>query len=429
MTALIDTPHSHGDGEVFVSSYPPRRRRTLKDRIKRNMASSATSATSSSYSYSAGSPFVSGVITSGVSGSGNDPREELVLAAASTLASLGVTSPTSSFNSPGVMSFSGGDELRNDEHPTNATGSASVARSTPTDVTLLSGRMLMPSWIRPPPIVAPPSQLEVVETESRLSRLSRPFASLGGSGIPLTFPQTLMEVLSNPEISDIVTWLPHGKGFIILHKHKFSVDIMPGYFKQSKFTSFTRKLNRWGFSRVCRGPEMGAYYHKFFQRGNYLLCMQMHCRSNNKSTKDTTTMDNTASSSPATSPKHDPKVSSSPPPIKTSSNVISNTMSHLELDTKSSSPLPHLSPSPAEAVPNNNSDPAPTLPMNTTRRSAPLYNMQHHPSDISNNNAISNSNASSFVVKPSIRAAGHAYGRNLGQISIWPSPGAAARHC
>ena len=71
-----------------------------------------------------------------------------------------------------------------------------------------------------------------------------------------------MEVLSNPEVTDIITWLPHGKGFIILQKRRFSMDVMPLYFKHSKFTSFTRKLNRWGFTRVSRGPEMGAYYHK-----------------------------------------------------------------------------------------------------------------------------------------------------------------------
>ena len=186
-----------------------------------------------------------------------------------------------------------------------------------------------------------------------------------------------MKVLSNPELSDIVTWLPDGKGFIILQKRKFSVDAMPRYFKHSKFTSFTRKLNRWGFTRASRGPEMGAYYHKFFQRGNYLLCMQMHCHSNNKSTKDTATMDPTASPSPATSPKHAPEVSSSPPPIKTSLNV----MSHLELGAESSSLWPHLSPSPAKAVPNNNSDPASTLPRNNIRSSAALSNL-HHPSAI-----------------------------------------------
>lgn len=88
-----------------------------------------------------------------------------------------------------------------------------------------------------------------------------------------------MEILSGDEINDVISWLPHGKGFIIYKKKKFAAEVLPVYFKQSKFTSFTRKLNRWGFTRVTRGPETGAYYHKYFQRGDLRLCMQMSCQS------------------------------------------------------------------------------------------------------------------------------------------------------
>lgn len=48
-------------------------------------------------------------------------------------------------------------------------------------------------------------------------------------------------------------------------------------FKQCKFTSLTRKLNRWGFTRVTRGSESGAYYHKFFIRDDPRLVTQMSC--------------------------------------------------------------------------------------------------------------------------------------------------------
>jgi len=97
--------------------------------------------------------------------------------------------------------------------------------------------------------------------------------------IPMSFPQRLMEILSDEEHADVISWLPHGKGFIMYKKKKFAAHVLPKYFKQSKFTSFTRKLNRWGFVRVTRGPETGAYYHQFFQRGNLRLCMQMSCQS------------------------------------------------------------------------------------------------------------------------------------------------------
>ena len=87
-----------------------------------------------------------------------------------------------------------------------------------------------------------------------------------------------MEILATEEHADVVGWLPHGRGFIIYKKKKFAVEVLPVHFKHSKFTSFTRKLNRWGFSRVTRGPETGAYYHKFFQRNDLRLCMQMSCQ-------------------------------------------------------------------------------------------------------------------------------------------------------
>jgi hypothetical protein len=92
------------------------------------------------------------------------------------------------------------------------------------------------------------------------------------------FPQRLMEILSEPFNIDAITWLPHGKAFIIINRQKFSDQILPKYFRKTKFTSFTRKLNRWNFTRVTRGPELGAYYHEFFQRGNEALCTQMYCK-------------------------------------------------------------------------------------------------------------------------------------------------------
>ena len=36
-----------------------------------------------------------------------------------------------------------------------------------------------------------------------------------------------MEVLADPEIANVITWLPHGKGFIIIQKRKFPINVMP----------------------------------------------------------------------------------------------------------------------------------------------------------------------------------------------------------
>jgi len=94
------------------------------------------------------------------------------------------------------------------------------------------------------------------------------------------FPQRLMKLLDNPSNHDAIIWLPHGKSFLIIDRQKFSTKVLPKYFRKTKYTSFTRKLNRWNFSRVTSGPDLGAYYHEFFQSGNEALCIQMYCKNN-----------------------------------------------------------------------------------------------------------------------------------------------------
>jgi len=412
---------------VSSSSRPRPRRRTLKERIKRNymadedgLASSATSATSSwslpiitESSPSSSSAFSSAQLAAATRSHSADPpttstvapsREEAVLAAASALASLGVTSPTT------TTVASGGTSPR-----------ASSGGCQPT--TLITARTTRPSSIiRPPPFVvaassSPSLAVDVVQitdaaaatiqpvqrpsmllsnTNDSSGSNSRPFASSLGSDIPLTFPQKLMEVLSDPKVSSTITWLPHGKGFVILQKRKFACEVMPLYFKHSKFTSFTRKLNRWGFSRVSRGPEMGAYYHKFFQRGNYLLCMQMHCQSNNKSfAKDTVTTSpaTAASSSPVTSPKHNDAIitSTSSPPIETLPIMTSTPMSPLQLDAKSPCSLP------AAAAPSDSNMDDHVIPIRNSSRSFEVSGPHCHSPAILDVNRVANTVPSSFA--------------------------------
>uniref|UniRef100_A0A7S4JSM2 HSF-type DNA-binding domain-containing protein n=1 Tax=Odontella aurita TaxID=265563 RepID=A0A7S4JSM2_9STRA len=127
------------------------------------------------------------------------------------------------------------------------------------------------------PSIRSPSTEDEDNDDGAPSRKAR--SGQSDEDVPMTFPQRLMELLDNEQHSDVVAWLPHGKGFIIYQKKRFANEVLPSYFKQAKFTSFTRKLNRWGFQRVSRGAETGAYFHQYFQRGNPRLCMQMCCQS------------------------------------------------------------------------------------------------------------------------------------------------------
>jgi len=91
------------------------------------------------------------------------------------------------------------------------------------------------------------------------------------------FPQKLMDILSDPANEDAVCWHPNGKVFVIVNRQKFSKRILPKYFRKSKYTSFTRKLNRWNFTRLTRGRQQSTYYHEFFQKDKENLCTQMYC--------------------------------------------------------------------------------------------------------------------------------------------------------
>lgn len=75
--------------------------------------------------------------------------------------------------------------------------------------------------------------------------------------------------------------------FSILDPKAFTADILPEHFKSAKFSSFNRKLHRWGFARHFRGKEAGAYYHKDFQKDRLDLAEQMTCKLETQTSKST----------------------------------------------------------------------------------------------------------------------------------------------
>eukprot|EP00529_Nitzschia_sp_RCC80_P028879 CAMPEP_0113453582 /NCGR_PEP_ID=MMETSP0014_2-20120614/7428_1 /TAXON_ID=2857 /ORGANISM="Nitzschia sp." /LENGTH=336 /DNA_ID=CAMNT_0000344973 /DNA_START=108 /DNA_END=1118 /DNA_ORIENTATION=- /assembly_acc=CAM_ASM_000159 len=98
------------------------------------------------------------------------------------------------------------------------------------------------------------------------------------------FPQRLHEILADSSLSDIITWLPHGRSFVIIRPDLFCEQVLPKYLPpvdsrgSTKYPSFTRKLNRWGFRQATRGADTGAFHHPFFCRDQPELCLQMVCQ-------------------------------------------------------------------------------------------------------------------------------------------------------
>jgi hypothetical protein len=76
-------------------------------------------------------------------------------------------------------------------------------------------------------------------------------------------------------LESVVSWLEHGRAFRIHQPKVFAATIMCRFFNQSKYTSFQRQLNLYGFSRCVRGPDGGAYHHPSFLRGKAALALNI----------------------------------------------------------------------------------------------------------------------------------------------------------
>ena len=87
----------------------------------------------------------------------------------------------------------------------------------------------------------------------------------GKRGAPQVFPRKLREVLTN-ESSDIVAWNEAGTAFWVKDMEVFTTSILLTYFRHQKYSSFQRQLNLYGFRKIQKGSELGAYAHEYFIR-------------------------------------------------------------------------------------------------------------------------------------------------------------------
>ena len=91
-----------------------------------------------------------------------------------------------------------------------------------------------------------------------------------------TFPVKLHKLLSCSEFSHIITWMPHGRSWRVLEPKLFEEIVMPKYFaQQSKYSSFTRQVNGWGFNRITQGRDNKCYCHPLFKESMPHLTRKM----------------------------------------------------------------------------------------------------------------------------------------------------------
>jgi hypothetical protein len=92
----------------------------------------------------------------------------------------------------------------------------------------------------------------------------------------------MLEDIQDTQDASLVSFLPHGRAFIVNDVERFVKEILPRYYKHGSWLSFTRQLSLYGFRRLSTGSrsseygaKQGAYYHELFLRGHKGLCVHM----------------------------------------------------------------------------------------------------------------------------------------------------------
>lgn len=96
-------------------------------------------------------------------------------------------------------------------------------------------------------------------------------------GPSTSFPIKLHQLLTRAEecgYDHIISWSPDGESFKI-HDTDGMITVLKSQFNQTKYKSFLRQLQNYGFHRFTRGPRKGICSHSLFQKNDPLLCLDM----------------------------------------------------------------------------------------------------------------------------------------------------------
>ena len=119
---------------------------------------------------------------------------------------------------------------------------------------------------------SPSSKKKMSEAQNGKTNKSGSRRNIISSGSDLTFPYNLYNMLeyasSDVQYSPMISWSSSGKSFAIHNREEFVSHVAPIFFpKQSKYRSFTRQLNLYGFSRLNNRGDGVVWAHEFFIRG------------------------------------------------------------------------------------------------------------------------------------------------------------------
>jgi len=103
-----------------------------------------------------------------------------------------------------------------------------------------------------------------------------------------------MSVLESRKYHDILSWSTDEKAFVIKKQEEFENIVIPECFNLSKFSSFLRKLYRWGFSKTIKmhaSRKCPAYANTGFRRGDVKGCIAISTTPTSTTTNYYSTID------------------------------------------------------------------------------------------------------------------------------------------
>ena len=134
------------------------------------------------------------------------------------------------------------------------------------------GQTVTPPLVPSPSPPDPPSTSTVAAPKAANSDLSSLL-----SNVP--FPLRLHAMLDDAYhmgFQYIVSWMADGHAFKVHQPDAFVSQVLSTYFNnQTRYKSFQRQLNIYGFHRVSKGFEKGLCFHPLFRRGQPDLCAAM----------------------------------------------------------------------------------------------------------------------------------------------------------
>ena len=89
----------------------------------------------------------------------------------------------------------------------------------------------------------------------------------------------MLEQAEKANYEHVVSWVANGSAFKVHDCKAFVENVLPIYFDQTKYESFRRQLNLYGFTKVKHGKaDKGFISNPEFLRGSRYLCKSIKRR-------------------------------------------------------------------------------------------------------------------------------------------------------